>query len=103
MLAQARGFTKRRVLWRHAVRPSSLSLLTAVGLNTAGLIGGALVAEILFAIPGMGRLAINAVFGEDYDVVMAVTLLLSIGFIVVNFLVDLLYAAVDPRIRHGSR
>lgn len=102
LLAQARGFSTRRVLWRHALRPSSLGLLTAVGLNTAALIGGALVVEILFAVPGMGRLAIGAVFGEDYDVVMAVVLLLSVGFIVVNFVVDLLYSVIDPRIRRVS-
>ena len=101
LLAQARGFSKRRVMWRHVFRPSSLSLLTAVGLNTAGLIGGALVAEILFAIPGMGRLAITSIFSEDYDVVMAVVLILSVAFIVANFIVNVLYAAVDPRIRHG--
>jgi len=103
LLAQARGYTRRRVLWRHAFRPSSLSLLTAVGLNTAGLIGGALVVEILFAIPGMGRLAVAAIFSEDYDVVMAVVLLLSVGFIIINFMVDSLYAVVDPRIRRGTR
>ena len=102
LLAQARGYTRRRVLWRHALRPSSFSLLTAAGLSTAGLLGGALIAETLFAVPGVGRLAVVSIFTEDYDVVMAVVLLLSLAFIIANFLVDVLYAVVDPRVRRGS-
>lgn len=102
LLAQTRGFSERRVLWRHALRPSSLGLLTAVGLNTGGLIGGALIVEELFAIPGMGRMVVEAIFGEDYVLVQASVLILSVGYVLVNFLVDLLYAVVDPRIRHGA-
>lgn len=102
LLAQARGYTRRRVLWRHALRPSSFSLLTAAGLSTAGLLGGALIAETLFAVPGVGRLAVVSIFTEDYDVVMAVVLLLSLAFIIANFLVDVLYAVVDPRVRRGG-
>lgn len=102
LLAQARGYTRRRVLWRHALRPSSFSLLTAAGLSTAGLLGGALIAETLFAVPGVGRLAVVSIFTEDYDVVMAVVLLLSLAFIVANFLVDVLYAVVDPRVRRDG-
>lgn len=102
LLAQARGYTRRRVLWRHALRPSSFSLLTAAGLSTAGLLGGALIAETLFAVPGIGRLAVVSIFSEDYDVVMAVVLLLSLAFIIANFLVDLLYTVVDPRVRRGA-
>ncbi|MDH3754711.1 MAG: ABC transporter permease [Acidimicrobiia bacterium] len=103
LLARARGYTRRRVLWRHAFRPSSLSLVTAIGLNTAGLIGGALIVEFLFAIPGMGRLAITSVFSEDYAVVQATVLVLTLGFVLINFVVDLAYAVIDPRIRHGAR
>lgn len=100
LLAQARGVPDRRILWRHALRPSSLNLLTAFGLNTGALIGGTLVIEILFAIPGMGRLMITAVFGEDYSVVQGAALVFTVGYVVVNFLVDLAYYALDPRIRH---
>jgi len=103
LLAEARGFTERRIMWRYAFRPASLSLLTAIGLNTGGLIGGALIIELLFAIPGMGRLAITAIFSEDYVVLQGVVLLFSVGFVAVNFIVDALYAVVDPRIRHGAR
>ena len=103
LMAQSRGFSRRRVLWRHAFRPSAFSLLTAAGLSTAGLLGGALIAEVLFAVPGVGRLAVAAIFTEDYDVVMAVVLLLSVAFIVANFIVDALYAVLDPRVRHDGR
>ena len=100
LLAQARGVPDRRILWQHALRPSSLNLLTAVGLNTGALIGGTLVIEILFAIPGMGRLMITGVFGEDYSVVQGAALVFTVGYVAVNFLVDLAYYALDPRIRH---
>lgn len=103
LMAQSRGFSRRRVLWRHAFRPSAFSLVTAAGLSTAGLLGGALIAEVLFAVPGMGRLAVQAIFAEDYDVVMAVVLLLSLAFIAANSMVDALYAVLDPRVRHGAR
>jgi peptide/nickel transport system permease protein len=99
LLARARGFSERRILWRHALRPSSLSLLTAVGLNTGSLIGGAVIIEVLFAINGMGRLTVNSVFASDYSVVLGAVLLFSIAFVLVNFAVDLLYVALDPRIR----
>jgi len=102
LLARARGYSERRILWRHALRPSSLGLVTAVGLNTAGLIGGALIVESLFAIPGMGRLIIGAIFGEDYTLVQAVVLVFSVGYVLINFAVDLLYAVIDPRIRKGA-
>ena len=103
LLARARGFTDRRVLWRHALRPSSLSLLTAVGLNTAGLIGGALVVELLYAVPGMGQLTVRSIFSEDFVIVQAAVLLICLAFVTVNFVVDVAYALVDPRIRSAGR
>jgi peptide/nickel transport system permease protein len=103
LLAKARGYTDRRVLWRHALRPSSLSLLTAVGLNTAGLIGGALVVELLFAVPGMGQLTVRSIFSEDFVVVQAAVLLICLAFVTINFVVDVAYALVDPRIRSAGR
>ena len=100
LLAQARGVPQRRLLWRHALRPSTLNLVTAIGLNTGALIGGALVVEILFAIPGMGRLIVEAIFAEDYAVVQGAVLVFTLGYVLVNFVIDLLYYALDPRIRH---
>jgi len=101
MLAQSRGLPERRILWRHALRPSSLNLVTAIGLNVAGLIGGAFIIEVLFAINGMGRLTILRVAQEDFPVVTAVVALLTVAYVTVNFIVDLLYRVIDPRIRDG--
>ncbi|MEO1062261.1 MAG: ABC transporter permease [Actinomycetota bacterium] len=101
MLAQARGLDERRIMWRHVLRPSSINLMTAVGLNAAGLIGGALVVETLFAINGMGRLVIESVVLEDFNVVAAIVAILTVSYVVLNFAVDLLYSVLDPRIRHG--
>ncbi|MEY4373612.1 MAG: hypothetical protein RL219_2381 [Actinomycetota bacterium] len=99
LLARARGLSDRRILWRHALRPSSMTLLTAVGLNTGALIGGAVIIEVLFAINGMGRLTVNAVFASDYSVVQGAVLLFSLAFVLANFVVDVLYVAIDPRVR----
>lgn len=102
MLAQARGLSERRIMWRHVLRPSSLTFITAVGLNIAGLIGGAFIIEVLFAINGMGSLAIRSVLLEDYPVVAAIVALLTVAYVGVNFIVDMLYSVLDPRIRHGE-
>lgn len=103
MLAQARGLSESRVMWRHVLRPSSLNFTTAVGLNVAGLVGGAFIIEILFAINGMGSLVIRSVVLEDFNVVAAVVAILTVAYVSLNFLVDLLYSWLDPRIRHGAR
>ena len=102
MLAQARGLSERRVMWRHVLRPSSLNFTTAVGLNVAGLVGGAFIIEVLFAINGMGNLVIRSVLSDDFNVVAAVVAILTIAYVSLNFIVDLLYAWLDPRIRHGA-
>lgn len=98
-LARARGLSERRILWRHAFRPSSLNLLTSIGLSAGALIGGALVIEVLFAIPGIGRLMITSIFVADLPVVQALVLVFSISYVLLNFAVDLLYTVADPRIR----
>ncbi|MDA3031497.1 MAG: ABC transporter permease [Actinomycetota bacterium] len=103
MLAQARGLSERRIMWRHVLRPSSLNFTTAVGLNIAGLIGGAFIIEVLFAINGMGRLVIQSVILEDFNVVAAAVAILTVAYVMMNFLVDVLYSILDPRIRHGAR
>ena len=90
-------------MWRHVLRPSSLNFTTAVGLNIAGLIGGAFIIEVLFAINGMGRLVIQSVILEDFNVVAAVVAILTVAYVMMNFLVDVLYSILDPRIRHAAR
>ena len=102
MLARARGLSPRRILWRHALRPSSLNLVTAAGLNVAALIGGSIVVEQVFAINGMGRLIIGSILGKDYELALTAVTLLTIGYVVLNYAVDGLYRFLDPRIRHAS-
>jgi peptide/nickel transport system permease protein len=100
-MAKAKGLSQRRILLVHALKPSSLTLITIVGLNIGRLIGGALVTETIFALPGVGRLLVEAIFLRDFIILQGGVVLVAVGFVVINFVVDLLYAALDPRIRHG--
>jgi peptide/nickel transport system permease protein len=100
-LARARGLSPRRIMWRHALRPSAISLITAVGLNLGALIGGTVIIETLFGLPGVGRLIVDSIFSRDYLAVQGGVVLISVGYVAVNFAVDLVYAAVDPRIRRA--
>jgi peptide/nickel transport system permease protein len=100
-MARAKGLTSRRILLVHALKPSSLTLVTVIGLNVGRLLGGAVIVETIFALPGVGRLLIEAIYTRDFIVLQGVVLFVAIAFVLVNFLVDLLYAALDPRIRHG--
>ncbi|PZG19556.1 ABC transporter permease [Nonomuraea aridisoli] len=101
VLARARGLSPRRIMWRHALRPSAISLITAIGLNMGALIGGTVIIETLFGLPGIGRLIVDSIFSRDYLTVQGGVVLISVGYVVVNFAVDVVYAAVDPRIRRA--
>ena len=101
-MARAKGMPPRRILWRHAFRPSSFSLVTVAGLNFGRLIGGTFIVEILFALPGIGELTVQSIFSNDYLVVQGTVLLVAVGYVLVNFLVDLLYVVIDPRVRHAA-
>jgi peptide/nickel transport system permease protein len=100
-MARAKGLTARRILFVHALKPSSLTLVTVIGLNIGRLIGGAVIIEAIFALPGIGRLLVESIYTRDFIVLQGGVLFVAVAFVVVNFLVDLLYAALDPRIRHG--
>lgn len=100
-MARAKGLSPARILWRHALRPSSLTLLTVAGLNVGTLIGGAVVIENIFAIHGMGFLIADAIFRRQYVALQSYVAILALGYVAVNFVVDLLYAILDPRIRHA--
>jgi peptide/nickel transport system permease protein len=100
-LARAKGLPSRRILLVHALKPSSLTLVTVLGINIGRLIGGALITEVIFALPGVGRLLVESIYLRDFVILQGGVLLVAIGFVLVNFLVDLLYAVLDPRIRHG--
>jgi peptide/nickel transport system permease protein len=98
--AKAKGVRDRRILWGHALRPSSFTLLTVFGVQTATLIGGALIIETIFSLPGLGTTIGTAIFSKDFLVVQGVVVVIAVGFILINFLVDLLYAVLDPRVRN---
>jgi peptide/nickel transport system permease protein len=91
----------RRILLKHALRPSSFSLLTVAAINIGTLIGGTIVIEQIFTIAGLGTLIVRSIFTRDYLVVQGAIVIVAVGFVLVNFLVDILYAVLDPRIRHA--
>ena len=101
LMAKSKGLTNRRVLWRHALRPSSLTLLTVAGLNVGTLIGGALIIEIIFTLPGIGTLIFQAISERQYVAIQSLVALIAIGYVIVNALVDVLYTTLDPRIRNA--
>lgn len=98
--AWAKGLTERVVVMRHALRNALIPVITVVGLQFGGLLGGAVVTESIFAWPGLGSLAITSINSRDYPMVQGVVLLAAITFVGVNLLVDLVYGLLDPRIRY---
>ncbi len=97
--AFAKGLAPRRVLLRHALKNASLPVVTVIGLGFALLIGGAVVTESVFALPGLGRLTVDAIVRRDYPVIQGVILVVSAAYVLINLVVDLLYVVLDPRIR----
>ncbi len=100
LLARAKGLPPWRVLLQHALRPSSFTLITVLGLNIGGLIGGAVIVEQIFALPGVGRLLLGGIFNRDLILVQGTVSFIAVGFVLINFLVAMLYAVLDPRVRH---
>jgi len=98
--ARAKGLTDRVVLMRHALRNAAVPIVTVIGIGVALLIGGVVVTESVFSIPGLGRLTVDAVLARDYPTVQAVILLFSFVYVLINLLVDVSYTAFDPRIRY---
>jgi peptide/nickel transport system permease protein len=98
--ARAKGLHERDVLTRHALRNAAVPILTVVGIGLAVLIGGAVVTESVFAIPGLGRLTVEAVLSRDFPVIQALILLFATGYVFVNLAIDIGYAVLDPRIRY---
>jgi len=99
--ARAKGLKPSYILFRHALRPSSFSLLTVAGINLGTLIGGSVIVEQIFSIKGVGDLLVQSISSRDVKTVQAIVLIISITYVAVNFFVDLLYSALDPRIRRG--
>jgi len=98
-LARIKGLPERTVIWKHALRNALIAPLTAAGAIFAGLITGAVILENVFAWPGVGRLLVTAVSGRDFPVVQGVTMMVAVVTLLINLLVDITYAYVDPRIR----
>ena len=99
MTARAKGMSARVILWRHAFRNAVIPLVTLIGLDLGALLAGSVITETIFAWPGIGRLAVNAIYGRDYPVVQATVLVVASIYVVINFLVDLSYAFLNPRVR----
>jgi nickel ABC transporter permease subunit NikB len=100
--AKARGIRKWRILWVHAFRAALLPVITVFGMSMGHLLGGAVVIEVLFSWPGLGSMAVEAIFGRDYPVIQGYVLLTGVFVVAVNLLVDLTYPLIDPRIRLGE-
>jgi peptide/nickel transport system permease protein len=99
--ARAKGLADRLVIRRHALKNGLIPVVTLLGLQFGTLIGGAVITEYVFALPGVGRLVVDAIFSRDYPLVQGVILLISIGFILSNLVVDIVYGWLDPRIRYS--
>jgi peptide/nickel transport system permease protein len=98
-MAKSKGLPTWRILLRHAFRPSTFSLVTVGGLNVGSLIGGTVIVEQIFGLPGIGRLTIISIYERNYAVVQGTVLVIAVGYVLINFLVDLLYTVIDPRVR----
>ena len=98
--ARAKGLGEGRVLFLHALKNAAVPIVTVIGIGVALLIGGAVVTESVFAIPGLGRLTIDAIVRRDYPVIQGIVLMFSFVYVLVNLAVDLIYIALDPRIRY---
>ncbi len=99
--ARAKGLPERVVVFVHILRNAAIPLVTVLGMNFGRILGGAIVTETVFAWPGVGSLSIDAIFTADYPVIMAATIILVVSVVVINFLTDLTYVVLDPRIRYG--
>lgn len=97
--ARAKGNSTSRIVLHHALRPSSIGLVTITGISIGRLIGGTVLVESIFALPGLGRYTIDAINNRDFIAVQGAVVVLTVGFVLVNFLVDVLHGAIDPRIR----
>jgi peptide/nickel transport system permease protein len=102
-VARAMGLPVWRILLQHALRPSSINLITVIGINMGRLIGGAVIVEVVFGLPGIGRLLVESIFQKEILIVQGVVLLVAGFFVLINASVDLLYHMIDPRLRHDGR
>lgn len=101
LMARAKGLPTWRVLIQHALRPSSFSLLTVFGINVGTMVGGAVIMEVMFSIPGIGTLLTKSIYLRNYPTIQAIVVVIAAAYVAANVLVDILYTVLDPRIRHA--
>ncbi len=101
LTARAKGMSPTHVLFRHALRPSSFSLITLAGVSTGRLIGGTVIIEVLFSIPGIGRKMVDSITGNDLVMLQGMVIVVVVAYVLLNLLVEITYALLDPRIRRG--
>ncbi|MEO6570585.1 MAG: ABC transporter permease [Ilumatobacteraceae bacterium] len=99
LMARSKGVSRRSVLFKYALRPSLFSFVTVFGINTGALIGGSLIVESIYRVPGLGSAIVEAVVREDFPVVLAIVMIIAVVFVVVNVLIDVIYSLIDPRVR----
>lgn len=99
--ARAKGLAERNVVSHHALRNAFIPVITVIGLNVGSLLGGAILTETIYAWPGVGRMLVDAIFARDYPIVQGSVLVIALLFVIVNLLVDISYAYLDPRIHYG--
>ena len=101
LAARAKGMPTHTILFRHALRPSMFSLLTLSGLSLGRLLGGTVIVESIFSLPGLGQLIITSIFNKDYVTVQGVAMFIALSYVVINMVVDVAYGFLDPRVRRG--
>ena len=99
--AWSKGLSERVVILKHAMKNSLIPVITLIGLGVGMIFGGSVLIETIYAIPGVGRLMVSSIFGQDYVVVQAITFVIAVIVLVVNLMVDISYGWLDPRIRYG--
>jgi peptide/nickel transport system permease protein len=97
--ARAKGLSEGALVVRHALKPGMIPVVTVVGLSWGGMLAGAFFVEVIFAIPGLGRMGVDAIFQRDFPVIQATLIVVSLNVLLVNLLVDILYGYLDPRVR----
>ena len=98
--AYAKGLSDPRILIRHALKNAGVPIVTVIGVGIAGLLGGVVITETVFNLPGLGRLMVDAILARDYPIIQAVILLFSAVYVVINVSIDIIYTFIDPRIRY---
>ena len=99
LTARSKGLSRRAILFKHALRPSLFSFVTIFAITTGALLGGALIVETIFSIPGLGSAVVEAILREDFPVVLAIVMLTAAAFVILNTIVDILYSLIDPRVK----